>query len=127
MKFPVRVVPEGRTKEGEQSAFDAGDFPADDSYPLYIESLGGLSILLISRRQILRDDAGAVKGIHELEVYASSSCDPRCSLGCWATRMEGGRHHSRPTVHCGRSTTVRCHLFPPPGSIGSRARWPLRH
>lgn len=26
--------------------------------------------------------AGAVKGIHELEVYASSSCDPRCHREC---------------------------------------------
>lgn len=82
VKLPVRLVPEGRTKEGEQSAFDAGDFPADDSYPLYIESMGGLSILLISRRVVLRDEAGAVKGIQELEVYASSSCDPRCHQGC---------------------------------------------
>jgi hypothetical protein len=82
IQFPVRLVPEGKLQDGAQAAFDAGDFPNDDTFPLYIESLGGLSILLVSRRQVIRDEAGAVKGIHELEVYASSSCDPRCQREC---------------------------------------------
>lgn len=82
VQYPVDLVPEGRTKPGQPVAFDAADFPKDDTYPLYIESLEGISILLLSRRQLLRNDAGAVTGLHDLEVYSSSSCDPRCTSGC---------------------------------------------